>query len=98
VGIIGECPKEPLPHHTDRDEREKMIKHRGWKKKKLKWKPYKPTAYDLERDKTLAEERLEFDWKSYREFKAEERKRNPSSSEDALYRTFGRPKGANNDR
>jgi hypothetical protein len=48
---------------------------RGWKKKRGGWKkPYKPTAYDLERDPTLAEERPPFNWKMYGKIKAQERK------------------------
>lgn len=92
MGIIGECPKEPLPHHADRDAKEmtnKVWKHRGWKKKKQNWRPYEPTPYDLARDPKLAGKKPS-DWKSLREFKANERKRNPTSTEDVCHRSFGR--------
>lgn len=82
MGIIGECPKEPsltAPTGT-----------KGMKNKR--WKPYKPTAYDLHRDPSLAEQKEPFDWKSYREFKAQER--NPSAQDDVLYRDFGRARKA----
>ena len=66
----------------------KEWKHRGWKKKERDWRPYKPTAYDLERDPSLAKEKPPFDWKNLREFKNKEGKQ--ASPEDALYRSFGR--------
>jgi hypothetical protein len=44
------------------------------RKKKVDWKrPYRPTAYDIERDPALAEKRPPFNWKMYREIRAKER-------------------------
>jgi hypothetical protein len=62
-------------------------RHRGWKKRKVDWsKPYKPTAFDIERDPTLTEDRPPFDWRGYRDFKY--RGQDKLDPDDVLYRDF----------
>lgn len=66
---------------------------RGKEMKKPKWRPYKPTPYDLARDPKLGKNTASVDWESYREFKTKESKRDPRSKEDILYRDFNRTPG-----